>query len=200
MTGTISEGGEGTARAASASVPGRLSDQLRAYYRKHLDPESSPEPEDLDALHAIENAEAGFNQRLEKAFQKALAQVRQLGYPGVSDPEVAVLTRIRPIDGLDHEAAVQYRVGGGDVGPPLVLPGSYNGLGYQNLISMVFRLMAFRDSWMRVGKAAREEDDEQSQIEPIHMVLVEEPASVPGFKKLGSLVQRPTSQVLGAWH
>lgn len=27
--------------------------------------------------------------------------------------------------------------------------------GYQNLISMIFRLMSFRDAWMRVGKASK---------------------------------------------
>lgn len=37
--------------------------------------------------------------------------------------------------------------------PVLRLPEA-NGLGYQNLISMIFRLMSFRDAWMRVGKAS----------------------------------------------
>ena len=37
----------------------------------------------------------------------------------------------------------------------LKLPEKYNGLGYQNLISMVFDLMGFRDDWMREGKAKR---------------------------------------------
>lgn len=45
------------------------------------------------------------------------------------------------------------------------------GLGYQNLISMVFDLMGFRDDWMREGKAK----DTNTVIEPMHLVLVEEP-------------------------
>lgn len=42
---------------------------------------------------------------------------------------------------------------------------------YQNLISMVFDLMGFRDDWMREGKAK----DTNTVIEPMHLVLVEEP-------------------------
>jgi hypothetical protein len=40
--------------------------------------------------------------------------------------------------------------------------------GYQNLISMVFRLMAFRDSWMRVGKAKHKASDD-TIIPPLHL-------------------------------
>ena len=40
---------------------------------------------------------------------------------------------------------------------PLRLPEESIGLGYQNLISMVFRLMRFRDAWMRVGKGSHTE-------------------------------------------
>src|SRR6185436_18885326 len=54
----------------------------------------------------------------------------------------------------------------------------YNGLGYQHLISIVFRLMAFRDSWMRVGKAGKAGPVQSGQlptVSPLHLVIVEEP-------------------------
>jgi len=54
------------------------------------------------------------------------------------------------------------------------LPEKYNGLGYQNLVSMVFKLILFRDEWMRVGKLKKHAASNTS-IEPIHLVLVEEP-------------------------
>jgi len=60
----------------------------------------------------------------------------------------------------------------------LCLPESYNGLGYQNLISMVFRLIGFRDAWMQVGKAAAVASAagaEEISPPPLHLVLVEEP-------------------------
>ena len=79
--------------------------------------------------------------------------------------------------GLNHSAAVNFEVDvvsdAGAVTPLLLLPEGSNGLGYQNLISMIFRLMSFRDAWMRVGKASK--GAEATSIEPLHLVLVEEP-------------------------
>jgi predicted ATP-dependent endonuclease of OLD family len=42
----------------------KLSDQLRAYYAKHLDPTDRPEASDLEALLAIEAAQKAFDIRL----------------------------------------------------------------------------------------------------------------------------------------
>lgn len=70
---------------------------------------------------------------------------------------------------LRHDSAVQYSLGEKDDG--LILPEKYNGLGYQNLISIVFDLISYRDGWMRVGKSGTKDEI----IEPLHLVLVEEP-------------------------
>ncbi len=155
----------------------RLSRQLHSYYRRHLDPAKNPAPSDLAALSAIDKAQVMFDERLGNSFRAALDEVQQLGYPGVTDPKLRISTRIQPVEGLDHESAVQYELPTTpdmDGAVPL-LPEHYNGLGYQNLISMVFRLMSFRDSWMRVGKANKDLGEQGASIEPIHLVLVEEP-------------------------
>jgi predicted ATP-dependent endonuclease of OLD family len=159
----------------------RLSTQLRSYYEKHLNPLDSPDPSDLEALLAIQEAEKMFDRKLRTGFSAALEEVENLGYPGVTDPKLTIATKIRLTDGLDHNAAVQYDVtpddGTGTSGP-LRLPEDYNGLGYQNLISMVFRLMSFRDGWMQVGKAAKTTSASSSQgffPPPLHLVLIEEP-------------------------
>nr|WP_248114321.1 AAA family ATPase [Bradyrhizobium sp. 2S1]MCK7667580.1 AAA family ATPase [Bradyrhizobium sp. 2S1] len=155
----------------------RLSDQLRSYYQKHLDPSEYPEPSDLDALRAIEAAQQAFDLRLTESFKAAFLEVEGLGYPGVTDPKPRVTTRLRPVDGLDHRTAITFEIDvvreGGDVLPVVRLPEANNGLGYQNLISMIFRLMSFRDAWMRVGKAAR--GSEAPDYEPLQLVLIEEP-------------------------
>lgn len=156
---------------------GRLSEQLRAYYAKHLDPTDRPDLEDLDALQAIEAAQNAFDLRLTQSFAAAFAEVEGMGYPGVTDPRPIVSTRLKAIDGLNHSAAISFEVDviqeGGVETPLLRLPEDNNGLGYQNLISMIFRLMSFRDGWMRVGKAAKVQSS--PRIEPLHLVLVEEP-------------------------
>ncbi|MBT9521306.1 MAG: AAA family ATPase [Dechloromonas sp.] len=155
----------------------RLSEQLRSYYAKHLDPAKGPDPMDLEALLAMEAAESAFDLKLTESFSECFTEVAGLGYPGVSDPRPRVSTRLRAIDGLNHSAAVNFEVDvvsdAGAVTPLLLLPEGSNGLGYQNLISMIFRLMSFRDAWMRVGKASK--GAEATSIEPLHLVLVEEP-------------------------
>lgn len=164
---------------AGEQVPSRkLTRQLRAYYAKHLNPSESPEPSDLDALQAIQEAERLFDGKLRTSFSPALKQVENLGYPGLSDPRLVIATKISLTDGLNHDAAVQYELGGssGGQGPvSLRLPESYNGLGYQNLISIVFQLISFRDAWMQVGKAASTASSQDFSPPPLHLVLVEEP-------------------------
>jgi predicted ATP-dependent endonuclease of OLD family len=171
--GQVSETDEGEGESRGRR---RLSTQLKSYYTKHLDPYDNPDLNDLEALQAIEVAQKTFDERLEGCFKIALDEVQSIGYPGVSDPTITIATRLRPVDGLEHEAAVQYRVDvKTDTGetPILRLPEDFNGLGYQNLISMIFRLMSFRDAWMRVGKAAK--PSTEKPIPPLHLVLVEEP-------------------------
>ena len=165
---------EDTPSAASGS---RLSNQLRSYYAKHLDPTQAPDPKDLGALQAIEAAQDAFDERLSESFQAAFAEVEGMGYPGVTDPRPRVSTRLKAIDGLNHGTAITFEVDviaeDGATTPLLRLPEANNGLGYQNLISMIFRLMSFRDAWMRVGKASK--GATITSTEPLHLVLVEEP-------------------------
>lgn len=170
---------DGEPSPSDGSLP--LSEQLRAYYKKHLDPSDAPEPADLIALESIEESQEAFNDRLADGFKNAIKELEELNYPGVADPRLKIATMLRPVDGLKHNAAVQYELGG-DNGETSVgtmrLPEDYNGLGYQHLISIVFRLMAFRDSWMRVGKANKSAADATRQTtvtQPLHLVIVEEP-------------------------
>lgn len=164
--------------AYRASTTRKMSDQLRRYWNKHLDPSERPDAKDIEALRAIEQAQKAFDDRLREGFTTALNEVEGLGYPGVTDPRLKISTRLKPIDGLNHEAAVQYMIqmADGENAIDLNLPEDSNGLGYQNLISMVFRLMSSRDAWMRVGKAAsRVTSDPEAHIPPLHVVLIEEP-------------------------
>ncbi len=166
--GTVADGTKGEAR--------KLAKQFVDYFSKHLNPQEKPDAADLIALKAIEDAQRIYDDRLKTSFSGPLSEMEGLGYPGVTDPRVTICTRLRPIDGLDHDAAVQYEVAVLKDAAAVVLPEDYNGLGYQNLISMVFRLMSHRDAWMRVGKAKTSKDDtELGNYPPLHLVLIEEP-------------------------
>ena len=160
------------------STSGRLTSQLRSYFDKHLNPSDQPTENDLDALIAIENAKNEFDKKLKTSFSSAISELEALGYPGFSDPQITLTSKINPVDGLDHDSAIQFNVVNTDettTEMPLSLPEKYNGLGYQNLISMVFMLIRFRDEWMRKGKANKSLDNADSIIEPLHIVLIEEP-------------------------
>jgi predicted ATP-dependent endonuclease of OLD family len=154
-----------------------LTAQLRVYYGKHLDPLKAPEPSDIRALEAIHEAQAAFDERLKDCFKTPLCELEQLGYPGVANPRLIISTSLRPVEGLRHQSAVQYdvvRAHPKNEVSPCRLPEQCNGLGYQNLISMVFLLISFRDDWMKVGKAARTEEETGTRP-PLHLVLLEEP-------------------------
>lgn len=161
--------------AGRISDTARLSRQLGEYYTHHLDPTESPNLEDLDALMTIAIAQKQFDERLEDAFKVAFDEMATLSYPGITDPRIRVASKLSASESLNHESAVSFAldIAGEPATKDMHLPEGQNGLGYQNLISMVFRLMRFRDRWMRIGKAANSDPD--WQVEPIHLVLVEEP-------------------------
>ena len=155
----------------------RLSSQLRSYFDKHLDPNELPDSSDLDALEAMETARTTFDQKLKTSFSAAIGELEGLNYPGFSDPEILLSSKVNPLEGLNHDSAVQFKVVR-DAGPlvnELCLPEKYNGLGYQNLISMLFNLIRFRDEWMRVGKVGKRNEGSSRPIEPLHLMLIEEP-------------------------
>ena len=157
----------------------RLSTQLQKYFEKHLDPREHPEASDLDALEAIEAANKAFDKRLAESFSPPVEELERLNYPGFSDPTITIKSKLEPLQGLKHAAAVQFDVphdNSSPDNPSLSLPEQYNGLGYQNLISMIFSMIRFRDEWMRVGKASVPPSQQDGEsIEPLHLVLVEEP-------------------------
>lgn len=159
-------------------IIGNLSSQLRAYYNSHLNPTVSPELTDIEALQAIESAQKTFDDKLHEGFKGALQELENLGYPGIFDPKITISTKIKPIDGLNHSSAVQFDLmanNNQNNDLPLRLPEQYNGLGYQNLISIIFKMMQFRDEWMRVGKLSKGSGRDDYFTPPLHLVLIEEP-------------------------
>lgn len=100
-----------------------------------------------------------------------------MGYPGTANPEPIIKTDMRLTDGLERESVLRYRVGTPSDDQDAILfelSEGLNGLGYQNLVLMIFRLMSFRDRRLRLGKSSMVASDSPERV-PIHLVLVEEP-------------------------
>ncbi|NVJ92354.1 MAG: AAA family ATPase [Methylocystaceae bacterium] len=151
----------------------KLSRQLSQYYKKHLNIDDVPTEQDLDAITGMYEAKAIQNTVLENQFKDVTAELESLGYPGIDNPKIIIDTEFDAMEAFQSDAAIQYNVSN-DGGKVVTLPEAYNGLGYQNLIYMFFKLKRFRDGWMKVGKAKPKSGEELS-YEPIHLVLVEEP-------------------------
>jgi len=164
---------------ADTSKNQKLASQFYDYLRTSLNPEHNPEPKDSDikAILAVSKSEQLFDSTLQTSFAGPINELQDLGYPGVYSPSLQVRTKVQRKDVLSHAAAIQYSLSeDAACSSDHYLPEAYNGLGYQNLISMVFRLMRFRDAWMKPNKeASSNQDNLTSSPEPIHLVLVEEP-------------------------
>ncbi|KIA94491.1 ATP-dependent endonuclease [Flavobacterium sp. KMS] len=151
-----------------------LSSQLREYYDRHLNPSENPTTDDLKALNAIQQAKQLFEDNLQESFKPSLDELQMLNYPGFGNPTINLSSKFNTVDTLNHDSAVQYNLC--TENPNLTLPEKYNGLGYQNLISMIFKLIRFRDEWMQVGKNHNTGTVVNSgEFEPLHLVLIEEP-------------------------
>lgn len=151
----------------------RLNKLLREYYDRILNPEDFPKVDDLIVLGQQQQLENDFTTRLNEQFEAPFEELKSMGYPGIGgNPVVEIAAKISGTDALQKSSSVRYRF---DKEDDEFLPESYLGLGYQNLIYLTFRLLEFRDRWMRVGKSAFPADKIKEQIEPIHLVLLEEP-------------------------
>ncbi|MFT3979257.1 MAG: AAA family ATPase [Ferruginibacter sp.] len=149
-----------------------LSSQLRSYYDKHLNPSVNPTSDDIKALRAIHEAKEIFDSNLKESFKSSLSELELLNYPGFGSAKINLSSKFNTVDTLNHDSSVQYFLDDGI--SELTLPEKYNGLGYQNLISIVFKLIRFRDEWMQVGKIVNSSKPEV-EFEPLHLVLIEEP-------------------------
>lgn len=149
-----------------------LSSQLRSYYDKHLNPSVNPTNDDLKALRAIHDAKEMFDSNLKESFKSSLEELELLNYPGFGNAKINLSSKFSTVDSLNHDSSVQYFLDDGI--SELTLPEKYNGLGYQNLISIIFKLIRFRDEWMQVGKIVNPSKPDV-EFEPLHLVLIEEP-------------------------
>jgi predicted ATP-dependent endonuclease of OLD family len=171
-TGSSSPSVEDDRNSKSDRVVRTLSDHVRSYYDSHVDQTDDFNEDDIKAFGAMQSAEKAFDKRLQTGFSMVFDELKHLGIPGVNNPSISINTRFKSIDGLNHDSAVQYKVSEPEAGQEeRFLPESYAGLGYQNLIAMVFLLMRFRQDWIE-PKSTR---TEEASVAPLQLILIEEP-------------------------
>lgn len=162
--------GLGTEEAETRSTAGThrvglFSNQLLKYARQHLNVATTGQGHQPELVAAIATAQLELDARIKAALTPSIEDVKKLGYPTLHDPqEIHFRTRIQTGDLLDHSTAVQYRLDGQQ--EDVYLPEYSIGLGYQNLQSLSYQLVSFRDSRLRPVEGSPA---------AVHVVLVEEP-------------------------
>ena len=154
---------------------GGLTEQAKSLFNKYLDPQKEPTDADIKALISIDNATKVFDDNLNKSFEEIKAEINSIGYPGLTDPQIKMATKIDLSESLKHDSSVKLNVIENNTDKEdynTFLPEKYNGLGYQNLISMVLKLIRFRYDWMKDKKSLSNNNE---IIQPIQLVLIEEP-------------------------
>lgn len=142
-----------------------LSKQFQQYYKSSGQEDEELTCEGLKLLGGIVTANKTYDEKLRKTFEVPVGELKNINYPGFQNPEIKIRSKIQIEESIKHDSAVQFAIQGME---ELVLPEKYDGLGYRNLISIYLKLIDFREKWLK-------ELSEGKNIEPIHLVFVEEP-------------------------
>ena len=135
-----------------------LSRHLSRFYKRNLEKREN----DLNAVQALSKSEALMNDHLEDVFAETLTKLAVLGYPGLTNPRLKIMSDLNPATLMSNQdgAAVHYALDDN-----VTLPDKYNGLGYKNLIYMVVEILDLHSQWM----------DIEEYRPPLHLIFIEEP-------------------------
>ena len=135
-----------------------LSKRLSRFYKRNL----NQRQDDHAALKALFESEQALNIPLDGVFKPMLDRLARLGYPGINNPRLKIMSALDPAHVMSQDARVHYQIGDGE--DTATLPDSYNGLGFKNLIYMVVEILDAQARWVTMDNRP-----------PLHLIFVEEP-------------------------
>ncbi|MFG8723609.1 ATP-dependent endonuclease [Pseudomonas aeruginosa] len=135
-----------------------LSKRLSRFYKRNL----NQRQDDHTALKALFDSEQALNDHLDGVFKPMLDRLAKLGYPGINNPQLKIMSALDPAHVMSQDARVHYQIGEGE--DIATLPDSYNGLGFKNLIYMVVEILDAQARWATMDNRP-----------PLHLIFVEEP-------------------------
>jgi predicted ATP-dependent endonuclease of OLD family len=135
-----------------------LSKRLSRFYKRNL----NQRQDDHIALKALFDSEQALNVHLDGVFKPMLDRLAKLGYPGINNPRLKIMSALDPAHVMSQDARVHYQIGDGE--DTATLPDSYNGLGFKNLIYMVVEILDAQARWATMDIRP-----------PLHLIFVEEP-------------------------
>lgn len=123
-----------------------LSRHLSRFYKRNLEKRS----DDYNIMRALSESEKLRNEHLEDVFSETLDRLASLGYPGLTNPSLKIMTDLNPAILMNSQDGTQVHYALDD---DLTLPDKYNGLGFKNLIYMVVELLDLHNQWMDIAEA-----------------------------------------------
>ncbi|MDK8641281.1 AAA family ATPase [Niallia taxi] len=148
----------------------KLSKLFSTYYSDYLNPINQYSEKDFTILNAVTTSKKIFKEHLEESIKPIQKKMGDLGYPGFGSPSITVRPQINLSDSIKGEASLLLNTHKDGINDEqYFLPEHNNGLGYQNLIAMFFKLNIFKQERLAFG------GEHEKIIEPLHIVLIEEP-------------------------
>lgn len=136
-----------------------LSNQTSKLYQQLEDNEANAES--MEGLRdKLRDMDAGLSENYGDVFKDVIGKVKKFGGVQPNDTIIKIISNLREEILLKDHTTVVYEDGGKQ------LPENHNGLGYMNLISMIFEIESIRRQFARVRE--RKPSD-------INMLFIEEP-------------------------
>jgi len=138
-----------------------LSSQSSKMYKKLEASNNNPEVID-DFKEALSKTDEDLDKIYETLFEEIISDVKKFGGIKQDDSIIKIVSSLQHKELLEENTTVMYGLGSSDHS----LPENYNGLGYMNLISMIFEIKILLHEFQK------EKDEKPSDI---NLLFIEEP-------------------------
>lgn len=118
----------------------RLSSVFTAFYTHNLNQRNH----NVDSAQAIDKNNEELTKHYEKEFSQLINIISGLGFPGLNDRGLKVISNLSPEKALSGNTAIAYL----DNETNHELPEAYNGLGFKNLIYLAIQIAHFQIQWV----------------------------------------------------
>lgn len=137
----------------------RLSAVFASYYKQR----NLEKPRcDNESIRVIDESNSNLTQHYATQFSPLIKVIKALGFPGLNDRALRIVSNLNPEQALSGNTAVTYV----EDGTEHELPEAYNGLGFKNLIYIAIQIANFQIQW------AEMKDEERPLCQ---LVFIEEP-------------------------
>jgi hypothetical protein len=83
---------------------------LSRFYKRNL----NQRQDDHTALKALFDSEQALNIHLDGVFKPMLDRLAKLGYPGINNPRLKIMSALDPAHVMSQDARVHYQIGDGE--------------------------------------------------------------------------------------